>query len=94
VLREIKKTAYVPKVIYMGGRDKFCINEDLIKKNGKSATKLGRACKNIGKRCPYNKTETCGCSMSTTESLPMDSLDIEEILSLSKKAKVCPFMHN
>ena len=32
--------------------------------------------------------------MSSTESIPQDSLEIEELVTMGKKSKICPFMNN
>jgi hypothetical protein len=82
VLKEIRKTKYVPKCVSIGSRDKLCINKDIIGEgdNQLSGAALRLACKNSNnvKGCEYN------CKKNDALRIPQDSLDIEELFELSE----------
>ena len=48
VLRELKKTAYVPSTAYLSARDHMCINAEMLREAAGSSQKLRLGCKRLG----------------------------------------------
>lgn len=93
VLRELRKTAYVPSTAYLSSRDHMCINEDMKREAAGSSLKLRLGCKRLGQKCPYNKTVKVNRIQIQTQHYGSDAFDIEELGHISRKLKICPFHH-
>jgi len=92
VLKEIRKTVYVPKCVLLGSRDKLCVNESLRSENGEQAVAgaaLRLACKDLDRACPYRHSSERG-----PPRIPQESLDIEELVQLTRELKICPYYLN
>lgn len=48
VLRELRKTAYVPSTAYLSSRDHMCINEEMKREAAGSSQKLRLGCNRLG----------------------------------------------
>lgn len=93
VLRELRKTAYVPSTAYLSSRDHMCINEDVKREAAGSSLKLRLSCKRLGQKCHYNKTVKLGRKQIQTQHYGSDAFDIEELNTISGGLKICPFQH-
>ena len=85
------------KTIYLGSRDKLCINKELREEVGHNAMQLTLGCKRLGLCCKYNKTDSVpgkNTNAKVTQSFSHDSLDIKDLLNFSRKVGICPFMHS
>ena len=84
VIKELKKTCYLPKTSVLSSRDNMCVNSAVKSYTGNN---LNIKCKQvrIRKECKY---------YFGAEKLSMnayDNIDIEEMYSLGQKSSFCPF---
>lgn len=86
VIKELKKSAYRPKMMILGSRDHTCVKDSLSQFSG-----------NIKKIKCRNLVVTGGCqyfeNLKTNASNPIQDtiFDIEDLLVMGKKATICPF---
>ncbi len=85
VVKELKKTQYMPFTITLGSRDLLCINPNA---NTRQGTHLNMTCKKLrrGNQCPFAHGRTYKVS-----ELKTNIMDIEDLLAFGQKHQVCPF---
>ena len=90
VVKELKNTAYNPKVTILSSRDHMCVNSMV---NQLSSAELRHTCRVLTKSnsCKYKKNTDV---LATKQRAMIDHkgiLDIEELLKLSRSNEVCPY---
>ena len=94
VLRELRKTCYVPSCLTLASKDKLCSNPtlnpvDQDKMLAGSALRL--ECKSL------RKNKACKHYLNVDKDgvqYPEEGLDIEELWRLSQKLEICSYYHN
>ncbi|XP_053201698.1 regulator of telomere elongation helicase 1 homolog isoform X2 [Panonychus citri] len=89
--KEMKRSHYnfMPGLV-MGGRDNLCINEEVSKLENNTAKTHACRAKTKAKQCPYHlQYEKKVLTIDDFNSTPI--LDIEDLNTLGKKHKVCPY---
>ena len=86
VVKELRKTAYRPKMMILGSRDHTCVNNSLNQFSG-YAKKL--KCKNLMKTggCVYYENLKTNPASYIQDTI----FDIEDLLEMGRSAKVCPY---
>ena len=82
VAHEVRKTAFVPRTVLLGSREKLCINTELGNLSNMMRT---QACKKMNLDCKYRSEK------HKEPLLPHESYDIEELHEIGKNLKVCPY---
>jgi regulator of telomere elongation helicase 1 len=84
VMKELKKTCYIPRTTVLSSRDNMCVNSAVKAYHG---TQLNLKCKQVrvSKNCKY--------FFGAERLLPShyDLMDIEELVELGKENAFCPF---
>jgi len=95
VVKELKSTAYRPKITVLGSRDQLCIHERLTKLKGNA---LNQACSNLNTKrgCSYRNNLDMRSSNNDNGNLPNSAavLDIEDLVKLGKSSKFCPYFYS
>ncbi|OQS04912.1 hypothetical protein THRCLA_02895 [Thraustotheca clavata] len=86
VVKELKQTAYKPKVAILGSREHLCVHPDISKMRG---TQQNFACRQATKP-PPKCTYKMGYDQSS-KGLRYPIMDIEELVATNKEKGVCPF---
>ncbi|CAI2381893.1 unnamed protein product [Moneuplotes crassus] len=92
VIKELKATAYKPRMVLVGSRDQMCVNPKLSEYRG---AVLNSQCKKAIK----NPTKLSGCQyesnlnrkLKNNIDIPFKMFDIEELHTLGERHKICPF---
>lgn len=97
VVRELRSTRYRPTHALLGSREQMCVNPK-VKKVTSTASDINHDCNKLGKerKCRYrNNLE--GYSAPPNEVGAGDELqpvmDMEDLLTMGKKDRVCPFYY-
>ena len=96
VVRELRNTRYRPKHTVLGSREQMCVNPK-VKKAGSSAFTINHDCSKLGKdrKCRF-KNRLEGFKPPSSESSGNGTqpvMDLEDLVSMGHKHKVCPFYH-
>ncbi|CAF91262.1 unnamed protein product, partial [Tetraodon nigroviridis] len=88
VIKELKNTAYRPKICVLGSREQLCINPEVMRQES-SHVKVHMCRKKVSTRsCPfYNNTEESSTDRDLTHSI----LDVEDLVKFGNKKRVCPY---
>lgn len=87
-VQELKNTIYRPKVSIIGSREQLCINNDVLKQETNSAKVHMCKAKVQTRNCPFhNNLEANKANKDFTQGI----LDIEDLVDLGKKHRVCPY---
>jgi regulator of telomere elongation helicase 1 len=91
VVRELKKTAYAPKMVVLGSREQSCLHEKVNKITNRSAQAAicNRLCSK-GK-CKYKLKVDEAIGEFSKLSLTERVMDLEELGVFSKRLSACPF---
>ncbi|KDO16373.1 hypothetical protein SPRG_21993, partial [Saprolegnia parasitica CBS 223.65] len=85
VVKELKQTAYKPKVAILGSREHLCVHPEISKMRG---TQQNHSCRQAAKqmRCifksGYDQSKKGGNSRI---------MDIEELVTVNRERQICPF---
>ena len=79
---ETRKTAYVPRTVLLGSREKLCINQELQPLSNMMRT---QACKKLNLDCKYRSDKP------KEPYMPHEAYDIEELGEIGKSLKICPY---
>jgi regulator of telomere elongation helicase 1 len=96
VVRELRNTRYRPKHAVLGSRDQMCVNPK-VKKAKATSSEINHDCSKMGKerKCHFkNKVE--GFRAPSNESGAFGDqpvMDMEDLVSMGKTYKVCPFYY-
>lgn len=97
VVRELQNTRYRPKHAVLGSREQMCVNPK-VKKATSTASEINHDCSKLGKerKCRYrNKLE--GFQPPPNESGSFHGMqpvmDMEDLVTMGKQHKVCPFYY-
>lgn len=97
VVKELQNTRYRPKHAVLGSREQMCVNPK-VKKANSTASEINHDCNKLGKerKCHYkNKLDGFQAppneSGSTSGMQPV--MDIEDLVTMGKQHKVCPFFY-
>lgn len=84
VVSELRRTSYSPKISVLGSREQLCINERLSSQKGSA---LNHNCNvmNAQRKCFYKN------NLDLYKDVAPSLLDIEQLVSLGKKDKICPY---
>ena len=85
VIKELKKTCYLPSTAILSSRDNLCVNPELINFINNKGNLLNIKCKIIKKRCSYFKNN------NNVMSSEYNLFDIEDLSNIAKNVKFCPF---
>ncbi|CAN0103646.1 unnamed protein product [Discosporangium mesarthrocarpum] len=97
VVKELKNTAYRPKLSLLGSREQLCVNEEVRQIKGQA---MNHACSSLvgARRCKYHWGTESGAAGGVEDgnqvqcSTPLSTVvDIEELISLAKKHQFCPY---
>lgn len=90
VVRELRKTAYKPKIMVMGSREQLCVNPN-VRSQPPYAQKA--MCHSLGPQCPYfERASFIAKHYYGDPSIPKEStLDIEDLYDLGVKKRCCPY---
>jgi regulator of telomere elongation helicase 1 len=95
VTKELKATAYRPKMIVLGSRDQLCVHEKLSKLKYHA---LNLACSNMNKQhsCMHRNNLDTRISSNDHGNLPLstDVMDIEDIVKEGKEKRFCPYYYS
>ncbi|XP_038577509.1 regulator of telomere elongation helicase 1 isoform X2 [Micropterus salmoides] len=88
VINELKNTSYRPKVCVLGSREQLCINQEVMRQES-STVKVHMCRGKVSTRsCVYyNNVE----EKSTDRDLVNSVLDVEDLVKLGNKQRVCPY---
>ncbi|EDV23136.1 uncharacterized protein TRIADDRAFT_27892 [Trichoplax adhaerens] len=88
VVNELKHTIYRPKICILGSREQMCIHPEVAKLQSNTAKIHACRAKVNARTCHFcNNVETKKDDPSFSENI----LDIEELVELGGKQKVCPY---
>lgn len=89
VISELRQTAYRPKMSILGSRDQLCVHEKISKLKGSS---LNHACNTTTSKhgCMY-RNNIDGFSDGNVDN---EVLDIEDLVLVGKKKKICPYYYS
>jgi regulator of telomere elongation helicase 1 len=97
VVRELRNTRYRPKHAVLGSREQMCVNPK-VKREGVTGSDINHDCSRLGqnRQCQYrNRLE--GFSTPGDESTSSSGLqpvrDMEELVLMGQKHRVCPFYY-
>lgn len=85
VIKELKKTCYLPSTAILSSRDNLCVNPELINFKNNKGNLLNIKCKIIKKRCSYFKNN------NNVMNSEYNLFDIEDLSNIAKNVKFCPF---
>lgn len=98
VVRELRHTRYRPRHAVLASREQMCVNPK-VKKKLSSASDINHDCNRLGKerKCRYRNSLE-GFVPPATEHGSSNNhhqpvMDMEELVSMGKSAKVCPFYY-
>ncbi|EQC32130.1 hypothetical protein SDRG_10326 [Saprolegnia diclina VS20] len=85
VVKELKQTAYKPKVAILGSREHLCVHPEISKMRG---TQQNHSCRQAAKqlRCIFKS----GYDQSKKGGNPR-IMDIEELVTVNRERQICPF---
>ncbi|XP_032236204.1 regulator of telomere elongation helicase 1 isoform X1 [Nematostella vectensis] len=87
-VQELKATVYRPRVSIIGSREQLCINSDVLKQDSNSAKVHMCRAKVTARTCHfYNNLE----GNKSNPAFTTEILDIEDLVRLGQKHKVCPY---
>lgn len=102
VIRELRNTQYRPRHAVLGSREQFCVNPK-VKSPNSTSYEVNHDCSKLCKerKCNYRNNlegftvpqsckESYGC---TAETHLQPVMDMEELVTMGKKSKVCPFYY-
>jgi regulator of telomere elongation helicase 1 len=93
VVSELKTTAYQPRMTVLGSREQLCVNEKVARLKGNL---MKHACNslNVSRGCAYknNLDSFSGSKDSGSANRPIQ--DIEDLLSVGIKERICPYFHS
>ncbi len=84
VIKELKKTVYLPITSILSSRDKSCINVSY-RNYSKNPSSLNTICKKNKKKCLYYN------NVKKIPILSLNLIDLEELCELGKSSLFCPF---
>ncbi len=86
VIKELKKTIYLPITSILSSRDNSCVNFT-IKNNIKSLSSLNTKCKRNKVRCNLYQ------NVKNVQFSSYNCIDIEELCDFAKRQKFCPYYY-
>lgn len=106
VKKELLKTPYRPTTVTIASRDKYCINDDVLKRSipndkGKINDSLREQCRKEGHNCEFrlDKPDDDKKDRKKTEKeekaerVTWMPIDIEDLKVLGKQDEFCPYYH-
>ncbi|MBS1890217.1 MAG: hypothetical protein JST59_02915 [Actinobacteria bacterium] len=94
MVRELKKTAYQPRIVVAASRDHACCNKEL--KGLSGALKELECRKRIGgvdnKSCAYSRIEQTYSAMAPKVSQRV--MDLEDLVQYGQQNMMCPFYYS
>ena len=84
VIKELKKTCYLPSTAVLSSRDGLCVNPELMSVSTNRGNVLNIKCKIIKKRCSFFKN-------NNNIMNEYNMCDIEELHKAGKNTRFCPF---
>eukprot|EP00750_Incisomonas_marina_P013093 INCI17223.6.p1 GENE.INCI17223.6~~INCI17223.6.p1 ORF type:complete len:852 (+),score=146.45 INCI17223.6:474-3029(+) len=86
VVKELKRSAYSPRVVVVGSRQHMCVNPEAQHVNG---TARNNYCKELVKsrNCEYH----AGIDEHAKKKNATEILDIEDLVNVAKEEKFCPY---
>jgi len=97
VVRELRNTRYRPKHAVLGSREQMCVNPK-VKRPGATGSDINHDCSRLGqdRRCQFrNRLE--GFSAPSDESSASSGIqpvkDMEDLVLMGQKHRVCPFYY-
>ncbi|KAJ8390129.1 hypothetical protein AAFF_G00110030 [Aldrovandia affinis] len=88
VISELKNTSYRPKVCVLGSREQLCINPEVMRQESNHMKVHMCRAKVSSRSCVfYNNVE----EKSTDKDLANAILDVEDLVKMGNKQRVCPY---
>ncbi|KAI5070881.1 hypothetical protein GOP47_0013132 [Adiantum capillus-veneris] len=88
VIRELKSTAYRPKMVVLGSREQMCIHSDVKQLRGRGQNQACRAlCKS---RACHHQNRVAGYLQSHPE-MGEEPFDIEDLVNIGRTQGPCPY---
>ncbi|XP_057218677.1 regulator of telomere elongation helicase 1 isoform X2 [Triplophysa rosa] len=88
VIAELKNTSYRPKICVLGSREQLCINQEVMKHESNHIKVHMCRAKVSTRSCMfYNNVD----EKSTDKDIMNSILDVEDLVKIGKKQKVCPY---
>ena len=88
VINELKNTRYKPRICVLGSRDQLCINSEVNSLESNAAKVQLCKVKTSSRTCPFfNNLE----ANKSNPSFSGNILDIEDLVDLGNKNRVCPY---
>ena len=90
VVRELRKTAYKPRIMVMGSREQLCVNPSVRSQPPYAQKTL---CHSLGPLCPYfERASVVAKHFYEDPSIPKNgTLDIEDLYDLGVRKRCCPY---
>lgn len=85
VIKELKKTCYLPKTAILGSRESLCVNS-IVKNSSGNNINLKCQIARMKKECKYHNSSEISAGYSA-----YDCIDIEELKHFGEASNFCPF---